>query len=264
MFTGLAIVALTVLAMAFTTPSALAQPAPGPVYQPTPPTYGALYRDGPSDRWLLDGTWLYRADPTAVGVAGGWWRDVADTTGWTPVTVPNSFNAGDLSDASMAGSVGWYRRDFTLPAGAFSRWVPRRFRSWLVRFESVNYTATVWLNGRLLGSHSGQYFPFELPLRGLRPGVNRLIVRVDDRRGPMSLPPGPSGGWWNFGGINQEVYLRSIQAVDMSPVVVRPILPCPTCAATVQEQVTVRNWTSAPQTVVLNGSFGSTKLSFGG
>ncbi|MHB1571743.1 MAG: glycoside hydrolase family 2 TIM barrel-domain containing protein, partial [Solirubrobacteraceae bacterium] len=245
-------------------PSALAQPAPGPVYQPTPPTYGALYRDGPSDRWLLDGTWLYRADPTDVGVAGGWWRNVADTTGWTPVTVPNSFNAGDLSAASMAGSVGWYRRDFTLPAGAFSRWVPRRFRSWLVRFESVNYTATVWLNGRLLGSHSGQYFPFELPLRGLRPGVNRLIVRVDDRRGPMSLPPGPSGGWWNFGGINQEVYLRSIQAVDMSPVVVRPILPCPTCAATVQEQVTVRNWTSAPQTVVLNGSFGSTKLSFGG
>ena len=275
MFTGLVTVALAALALAFsaaparaqsppTTPTAPTPPSPGPVYQPTPPTYGALYRDGPSDRWLLDGAWLYRADPSDVGVADGWWRNLADTSGWTAVTVPNSFNAGDLSNASMAGSVGWYRRDFTLPAGAFSRWVPQRFRSWLVRFESVNYTATVWLNGHKLGSHAGQYFPFELPLRGLRPGVNRMIVRVDDRRGPTSLPPGPSGGWWNFGGINQEVYLRSIQAVDMSPVVVRPILACPTCAATIQEQVTVRNWTSAPQTVVLDGSFGHARIRFGG
>jgi beta-glucuronidase len=95
-------------------------------------------------------------------------------------------------------------------------------------------------------------------------GVNRLIVRVDDRRGPGDLPPGPGGGWWNYGGINQEVYLRSVQAVDMSPVVIRPILPCPTCAATVQEQVSVRNVTDAPQTVVLQGSYGAAALNFGG
>ena len=46
------------------------------------------------------------------------------------------------------------------------------------------------------------------PLKGVRSGVNRLIVRVDDRRNGASLPPGPVGGWWNFGGINREVYLR--------------------------------------------------------
>ncbi|HLH66120.1 MAG TPA: glycoside hydrolase family 2 TIM barrel-domain containing protein [Solirubrobacteraceae bacterium] len=242
---------------------ARAAQATGPAYPATPPTPGALYVDGPSDRWLLGGTWLYRADPTDSGIADGWWRDSSSTVGWAPVTVPNSYNAGDLSDASMAGSVGWYRRDFTLPPGAFPSWLPRRYRSWIVRFESVNYRATVWLNGRLLGTHAGAYLPFELPLRGVRPGVNRLVVRVDDRRGPGDLPPGPSGGWWNYGGINQEVYLRAIAAVDMSPVIVRPLLPCPTCAATVQEQVTVRNWTGAAQTVTLRGTYGSAAIAFG-
>ena len=258
--------ALAMLAV-LTAATALAAPAqaqPGPAYAATPPTLGALYRDGPDDRWLLGGAWLYRADPTDAGAAGGWWRNVASTDGWSPVTVPNSFNAGDLSNASMNGSVGWYRRDFTVPAKAFASYVPARFRSWIVRFESVNYGATVWLNGRKIGTHAGAYLPFEFPLKGVRSGVNRLIVRVDNRRNPGNLPPGPGGGWWNYGGINQEVYLRSVQSVDMSPVVIRPILPCATCAATIQEQVSVRNWTSAAQTVSLQGSYGSAKLNFGG
>jgi beta-glucuronidase len=254
------------LGVALGSAPAIAQPVTPSVA--TPPTYGALFRDGPDDRWLLGGTWLYEADPGNVGVTDGWWRDVASTTGWSPVTVPNSYNAGDFSAASMNGSVGWYRRDFTLPTGAFARYVPVRDRSWIINFQSVNYTATVWLNGRLIGSHSGAYLPFEFDLKGVRTGVNRLIVRVSDIRGGGDLPPGPSGGWWNFGGLNQEVYLRSVQRADLdpvaTPVVIRPILPCPTCAATIHEQVSVRNVTAAAQTVVLQGSYGGAKLDFGG
>jgi glycosyl hydrolase family 2 len=169
-------------------PAASAQ---GPVYAATPPTPGALYTDGQTGRYLLGGTWLYRADPGDVGVASGWWEDVAATDGWSTVTVPNAYNAGDFSSASMAGSVGWYRRDFTLPSDAFARYVAAGARRWIIRFESVNYRATVWLNGRLIGSHAGAYLPFEFDLAGLRPGTNRLIVRVDDRRRPTDLPPGP-------------------------------------------------------------------------
>ena len=263
---GVALAALMLLAGLATgavgAPPAQAQP--GPAYAATPPTLGALYRDGQDDRWLLGGTWLYRADPTDAGQRARWWRDAASTDGWSTVSVPNSFNAGDFSTAGMNGSVGWYRRDFTVPPKAFASYVPARFRSWIIRFESVNYGATVWLNGRKIGTHSGAYLPFEFPLKGVRAGVNRLIVRVDNRRNPGDLPPGPGGGWWNYGGINQEVYLRSVQAVDMSPVVIRPILPCPTCAAQIQEQVSVRNWTTSAQTVSLQGSYGSAKLNFGG
>ena len=232
-------------------------------YAATPPTKGALYRDGQTNRYLLDGAWLYRADPTDAGISDGWWRNVGSPVGWTPVTVPNAFNAGDLTSASMTGSVGWYRRDFTLPNSAFASYVPKRFRSWVIRFESINYRATIWLNGHLLGAHAGAYLPFEFNLNGLRAGVNRLVVRVDDRRTPTDLPRGPGGGWWNYGGILQEVYLRPVQRADIRLVQIRPLLPCPTCAATIEEQALVSNYTSAPQTVALRGSYGSVRINLG-
>ena len=87
----------------------------------------------------------------------------------------------------------------------------------------MNYRAKVWLNGRLLGEHEGAYLPFELSPLGLaRKGVNRLVVRVDNRRGRGDVPRGgdrangrPGGGWWNYGGILREVYLRRFEAVDV-------------------------------------------------
>jgi beta-glucuronidase len=237
--------------------------ASGPAYAAQPPTRGALYRDGQTGRYLLAGPWLYRADLGDVGVAEGWWRDVAATDGWSPVTIPNAYNAGDFSGTSANGYVGWYRRDFTLPSGAFARYVPASGRHWIIRFEAVNYRATVWLNGRLIGTHVGENLPFEIDLDGVRNGVNRLIVRVDDRRSRSDLPPGPGVGWWDYGGILREVYLRAVQVADLSQVQVRPLLPCPTCAATIQEQVLVRNVTGSPQTVRLSGNYGTAPLDFG-
>jgi beta-glucuronidase len=237
--------------------------AQGPAYSAQPPTKGALYRDGQDGRYLLGGTWLYRADASAVGIAKGWWRNTRATEGWSPVTVPNAYNAGNFSSASMAGSVGWYRRDFTVPSSAFAPYVHASDRHWIIRFESVNYRATVWLNGRQIGSHAGAYLPFEFDLPSLRRGVNRLIVRVDDRRSPTDLPPGPSGGWWNYGGILREVYLRAVQSADLAQVQVRPLLPCPACAATIDDQAVVRNVTGGSQTVRLRGSYGGKSLNFG-
>ena len=93
-----------------------------------------------------------------------------------PTTVPNAWNAGDDSAASMAGSIGWYRRDFELPdADAALQWV--------VRFESVNYRATVWLNGREIGTNAGAYLPFEFVLKGLAP------ARHEPPGGPGRLAP---------------------------------------------------------------------------
>jgi beta-glucuronidase len=237
--------------------------AQGVAYPATPPTAGALYRDGQDGRYLLGGTWLYRVDTGDVGVAQGWWRDVAATDGWSPVSIPNAYNAGDFSQSSMNGYVGWYRRDFTLPAGAFSSFVPNANRHWIIRFESVNYRATVWLNGHELGSHGGAYVPFELDVRFMHPGVNRLIVRVDNRRTPADLPPGPGGQWWNYGGILREVYLRAVQTADLQQVQIQTLHPCPTCAAGINEQVAVRNVTGARQTVSLSGTYGRARLDFG-
>ena len=228
-----------------------------------PPTPGAWYSDGQSGRYLLGGTWLYRADTGDIGQAEGWWRNVASTAGWSPVSIPNAYNAGDFSQTSMNGYVGWYRRDFRLPAHAFAAYVPKAGRHWIIRFESVNYRATVWLNGHEIGTHAGAYLPFEFDLRYLRPGVNRLIVRVDNRRTAADLPPGPGGQWWNYGGLLREVYLRAVQSADLERVQIHTLHPCPRCDATIQEQVLVRNVTGVRQQVHLTGTYGRARLHFG-
>ncbi|HEY3021728.1 MAG TPA: glycoside hydrolase family 2 TIM barrel-domain containing protein, partial [Solirubrobacteraceae bacterium] len=211
------------------------------------------------------GTWLFRLDPTAVGIAQGFQKQATDL-GWTRTTVPNAWNARDESMESFAGTVGWYRKDFKLPAGA-------RRLFWIVRFESVNYRSKVWLNGKPLGTNRGAYLPFELrlPASLLRRGLtNRLVIRVDNRRRPTDFPPSnlnpkgqPTGGWWNYGGLLREVYLRRIDRIDFSTVQVQPNLPCSTCAATVGFRVTVRNYSASPQRVRLVTTFGARRLSLG-
>ncbi len=228
-------------------------------------TRGTIYRDGPDNRYLLGGDWLFRLDPTDVGVRE---RLQAQTTtdGWATVAVPNAWNVGDNSAASMTGTIGWYRKDFRLPDA-------RRRMDWLVRFESVNYRSRVWLNGRPIGRHTGAYLPWDLriPRSALkRRGVNRLVVRVDNRRRRIDFPPSgltgkgdPAGGWWNYGGLLREVYLQRVDRIDITKVVVRPELPCARCAASVLARVTVRNYGDGPSRVGVTGSFGRRRLALG-
>src|SRR3954453_15758973 len=169
-----------------------------------------LYKTGASGRYLMGGTWLYRPDPAGNGPALGFPSNSA-TEGWAPVTVPNAWNAKDYSDASFAGGVGWYRKDFHLPSAA------KRY-SWVVRFESVNYRSRVYLNGRLIGKNTGASLPFEVRLPAgvlKRGGTNVLAIRVHDRRFPTDFPPSglsttgvPTGGWWNYGGVPRRGYPR--------------------------------------------------------
>lgn len=263
-----------VLALALLAPAAGAQGPTGPTGPTGPaaapdvtstPLARSLYESGPSGRFLVNGTWLHRADPTDTGLGLAWQRDTATDT-WTQVEVPNAWNATDESLASFLGSVGWYRKDFRLPTAS-------KLPMWIVRFESVNYRARVWLNGHPIGTHAGAYRPFELRLpRGFLKlgGVNRLTLRVDSRRTSSDFPPAkfdtrgrPLGGWWNYGGILREVYLRRVDDIDVTNADVRPDLPCASCAATVSWAVTVRNDGTRTRLVTVGGRFGARRVKLG-
>src|SRR4051794_23651248 len=164
----------------------------------------------------------------------------------------------------MRGGVGWSRKDFVLPADPAAK-------TWAFRFEGANYRLTGWLNGKPIGTHSGAYLPFELAATGARPGVNRLLVKVDSRTTPFDLPPGgvdakgkPDGGWWNYGGLPREVYLRPVQALDLDDVLVRSTVGCATCTAIVRVAATVRNTLGVQRRVQLDGTFASCALRFSG
>ena len=230
---------------------------PGAAAAADKPSARTLYYEGSSGRYLMDGQWLFRLDPGNTGLGRGWNRS-RSRAGWSSVKVPNVWNLGDDSPASMIGGVGWYRKDFSLPEAS-------RALAWAVRFESVNYRSRVWLNGRRVGSNRGAYIPFELRLSGLkRRGTNRLVIRVDSKRRATDFPPSglatngtPTGGWWNYSGLQREVYLKRLNVVDWKSVRVTPLLACARCTATVRVRATLRNVRAAGQRVHVTGRFGS-------
>jgi beta-glucuronidase len=220
----------------------------------TPPAVGqGTY--GPAERYDLGGRWLFRFDRGA-GLRQGFEASTS-TAGWSPTSVPSSWNATDQSKASMAGTVAWYRKDFELPAAG-----PQS--AWIVRFDSVNNRVRAWLNGRPIGSHAGAALPFELvlPAGALKAhGVNRLVLRVDSRRAATDFPK--VGLWWNYAGVLRKVYLQRVDRVGFVSVQVLPQLPCPTCAATIEYRVMVRNYSTLPQTVRLRGTYGALAVDLG-
>ena len=227
------------------------------------PSAKTLYADGPSGRFLMDGQWLFRLDAADQGVRQRFQRQTS-TAGWSRVSVPNVWNAGDDSEASMRGSVGWYRKDFELPD-------KRAALEWAVRFESVNYRSRVYLNGREIGRNAGAYIPFTIRLKGLRKsGANRLVVRVDSRRLPTDFPPSglsttgnATGGWFNYGGLQREVYLQKLDTAQFNTVRVLPKLPCASCPATVDFTLALENVTDRGRSLSVIAKYGSKRIGLG-
>jgi hypothetical protein len=145
----------------------------------------------------------------------------------------------------MKGGVGWYRKDFRLPSSSARN-------DWVVRFESVSYRGRYWMNGRLVGTSRGAH----LPVRAAHPAHGAQArrgqpARRPHRERPQALGPPPSGqtrtavptgGWWNYGGLLREVYLKRVDRVTSTP-----SRCCPTCRAAPARRpcasaVTVRNF----------------------
>jgi glycosidase len=168
----------------------------------------------------IGGPWSFRTDPQKIGVGAGWMREEVDT-GWSPITVPGAWE--EHSNATSFDGVAWYRTTFEAPSTD---------EPWSIYFEGVDDDATVWLNGREIGSHVGYADPFVLDAgEAARLGRNLLAVRVVDHAGPGGLvrplhvirssererflrsplasKQARSSEPWVTAGVIYEVYLRS-------------------------------------------------------
>ena len=209
---------------------------------------------GPEGQFAVD-AWRFKLDPRDRGMKAEWFR--GNAAGWRIVRSPHAWNANDESDDSMRGSIAWYRAVVLSENGATMR----------ARFGSVNVRATVWLNGRRVGSHSGTYLPFEFDLP-MRKGSNRLFVRVENIRRKTDFPPQrpapdgmPRGGWWNYGGLLREVTVRPVAAADLLYVGVRTEHTCAGCAAVVRASAVVRNTTRDELETTVRATIGGSDAS---
>lgn len=118
-----------------------------------------------------------------------------------------------------------YRRTFDVPA----EWSGQRV---LLHFGAVDWRASVWVNGALLGVHAGGYDPFTFDvtevLRTGRP--QELVVDVSDPSDDGDQPRGkqvlePEGIWYTPStGIWQSVWLEAVPTVHIARLHLRPEL----------------------------------------
>jgi len=153
----------------------------------------------PTGEVSLNGLWKFRIDPGNVGTKESWAADSLKE--WTEITVPHTWQIH--SSHSDYRGVAWYRREFD----ALHAWINSAVR---LEFEAVFHTATVWVNGQLIGEHVRKgytAFSFDVTpmLRWGQP--NAIAVRVDNLFSEHMLPRGRSSDWANDGGIFRPVRL---------------------------------------------------------
>ncbi|MDG0789540.1 hypothetical protein OMP38_00705 [Cohnella ginsengisoli] len=203
--------------------------------------------------------WFGRKAKASRGMAEKWYAPGADRSGWREVTVPTTVQRalvglGELADpywdtntideletygqpketpvwfrrTRAERSDWWFARSFEAPAD----WRGRRLT---MRFEGIDYSGTVFLNGMSLGHHAGMFGGPDLDVTQLVDfdGPNELVVRID--QAPESwngIMKGSPGFGWHYGhlislGIWKDVWLVAEPDVAVSQpyVVTRSIGP---------------------------------------
>ena len=179
-------------------------------------------------RYVLDGIWDFRLDPENVGVDHGWHEGFMESR---PIAVPSSWNELYPDTYDFIG-VAWYQTVFSIPTS----WSQDDIR---LRFGSVTYGATVWINGHFVGSHEGGNLPFEFCLTDHidRESGNKLVVRVENELRPdrvpqgnvpkqslnifMSNTPATNYDFFPYSGIHRSVILYRIPIPSISDVTIR-------------------------------------------
>ena len=160
--------------------------------------------------WLtLNGPWQFEIDEKGDGEARGLTsgKDLA-----SKIIVPfcPESKLSGLAHTEIMKNV-WYRRMVTVPQSMEGKRI-------LLHFGAVDYKTWVWLNGKLLGSHTGGSTPFTFEITPfLRQGENEVVVHVfDDTRSGLQ-PNGKQSPTVSEGclytrttGIWQPVWLEAV------------------------------------------------------
>lgn len=166
----------------------------------------------------LCGEWEFAYDDDEVGLREGWNERSEPFDRRITVPFPPESSASGIGDTSFHPVV-WYRRVVTpgeLDAAGRSDAAP----TVVLHFGAVDFRATVWANGRLLGSHEGGQTPFsfELPTEASGDEPVTIVVRAEDDPADVSQPRGkqdwleqPHVIWYHrTTGIWQPVWLEAV------------------------------------------------------
>jgi beta-glucuronidase len=163
---------------------------------------------------MLDGRWDTIIDPYENGYynhryeesENGYFKNAKpanpsdlieyDFTRSPKLNVPGDWNTQNDQLFLYEGTV-WYHRDFDI-----GKKIDQKYA---LHFGAVNYHATIYLNGKKIGTHEGGFTPFQFDITGtVKPGLNSLVAKVDNHRERDQIPT-VNTDWWNYGGITRSV-----------------------------------------------------------
>ena len=154
-----------------------------------------------------------------------------DGNDWTldglPVLVPNAWNKRDGADGDPVETVVAKTFIPSVPvqtyarrSGLYARALPdaKEGRRYFIRCEGASQTATVRVNGVMIGVHKGAFteFAFEAT-QAMKPAGNRLEIEVSNAFDP-DVPP-ISGDFTLCGGLYRSVWLVETDPVCIDPTI---------------------------------------------
>jgi hypothetical protein len=171
----------------FATPIAIQRPPVGPSLIPTA-----------ADEWTLSDSWTLREAPKVDADGAHLSTSSYDDATWMRATVPGTVLTTMIDDGiypdpdfglnnlaipeSLNKQDYWYRNEFTVPASVFSGQGSHAE----LTFQGINYAASIWLSGKLLGTMEGAFRrgSFDVTSKLKSGQKNVLAVRI-------SPPPHP-------------------------------------------------------------------------
>ncbi|WP_329363947.1 discoidin domain-containing protein [Streptomyces sp. NBC_00669] len=168
----------------------------------------------------LNGTWDFL--PAAAGAAyppaDSGWADIPVPAEWNMAAGPfatgwDAYDLFETPDDWNTVDTAWYRRTVRVPAAAKGQRI-------VLRFEAVNFEATVWFNGAQVAHHQDGLLPFEADVtdHAVFGGSNtvHLLVRSPGSARQSDGYHFPGGSWWGqeAAGIWQDVWLLARNPVS--------------------------------------------------
>ncbi len=207
----------------------------------------------------LDGPWIYQLDPKDVGEASGWTHHfsgegtvtlpgTSDTLGLGPVTMERS--EWRLNRLHRYRGAIWFTREIKVP----NTWLDQAV---VLELERVQWESRLWVNGQPAGMQDSLSVPHRYDLTQLvRPGVNRITLRIDNR---IKYKIHHSYGDWvwlhaitdetqgNWNGVIGRMTLRMIPQVSLDGI----RIDAPSDEATAHLRVRISNRTRYHEQVTL-------------
>ena len=143
-----------------------------------------------------------------------WQFKLGDNSQWRQLNLPHDWSIeGQFSEkhpagtggGALPGGLGWYRKTFTIPAGAKGKRI-------FIEFDGVYRNSEVWINGHYLGKRPYGYSSFQYELTphlvyGAKPNV--IEVKVDNSQQPNSR-------WYSGSGIYRNVWLTTLDPIHIA------------------------------------------------